>query len=134
MTKISTGAAFLDVFLGGGYDDDIVTTLYGPSGAGKTNLCLLTAVKVAEAGKKVILIDTEGGIAVDRIQQLTPDTEAVLSRILFFNPTTFIEQKEVFEKLREVSTSAIGLVIVDSISMLYRLELGKSEEVYEVNS
>ena len=134
MTKISTGAAFLDVFLGGGYDDDIVTTLYGPSGAGKTNLCLLTAVKVAEAGKKVILIDTEGGIAVDRIQQLTPDTEAVLSRILFFNPTTFIEQKEVFEKLREVSTSAIGLIIVDSISMLYRLELGKSEEVYEVNS
>ena len=28
----------------------------------------------------------------------------------------------------------IGMIVVDSISMLYRLELGRNEEVYEVNS
>ena len=31
-------------------------------------------------------------------------------------------------------TSQIGLIIVDSISMLYRLELGKNEDVYNTNS
>ena len=134
MTKISTGAAFFDNFLVGGYDDDIVTTLYGPSGSGKTNLCLLTAVKIAESGKKVILIDTEGGIAVERIKQLTTRAEAVLDKILFFTPATFVEQKDAFEKLREMVNDTIGLIVVDSISMLYRLELGRSEEVYEVNS
>ena len=134
MTKISTGAAFLDALLEGGYDSDIVTTIFGPSGAGKTNLCLLAAVKVAEAGKKVLFIDTEGGIAVERIKQMSSDHETVLQRILFFNPVTFVEQNDLFEKLKSLVSEQIGLIVVDSVSMLYRLELGKSEEVYEVNT
>ena len=134
MTKISTGAAFFDDLLEGGYDNDIVTTIFGPSGAGKTNLCLLAAVKVAEAGKKVLFIDTEGGIAVERIRQISADHEIVLPRILFFNPYTFAEQNDIFEKVKGLANEQIGMIVVDSISMLYRLELGKSEEVYEVNS
>ena len=81
MVKISTGAAFLDMLLEGGYDSDIVTTLFGPSGAGKTNLCLLAAVRIAEAGKKVMFIDSEGGIAVERIKQISTDYERVLNNI-----------------------------------------------------
>lgn len=134
MQKISTGASFVDQFLAGGYDPDIITTVYGPSGSGKTNLCLIAAVKMVQQGKKVILIDTEGGIAVERIKQLTPDFAALLPKMLFFNPLNFEEQKEIFEQLRKMITEQIGLVIVDSISMLYRLELGQSEEIYEVNS
>ncbi len=134
MEKISAGASFLDTLLHGGYDSDIITTLFGPSGIGKTNLCLLAAVKIAESGKKVLFIDTEGGIAVERIKQISNDYETVLRRILFFNPATFEEQNDVFEKLKGMVSDQIGLIVADSISMLYRLELGKSEEVYEVNS
>ncbi len=134
MVKISTGAAFLDRLLEGGYDSDIVTTLFGPSGAGKTNLCLLAAVRVAETGKKVLFIDSEGGIAVERIKQISIDYEKVLDRIIFLNPVTFIEQNDIFEKVKSMANEQIGMIVVDSISMLYRLELGKSEEVYEVNS
>ena len=135
MEKVSCGATFLDELLRGGYDRDIVTTIFGPSGAGKTNLCLLAAVRLAESeGRKIIFIDTEGGIAVERIRQITPRYEEVLSKIIFFNPLDFQEQKEVFETLKELVNLQIGLIIVDSISMLYRLELGKSEEVYDVNS
>ena len=101
MTKISTGAAFLDVLLEGGYDADIVTTLFGPSGAGKTNLCLLAAVRIIETGKKVLFIDSEGGIAVERIKQISNDYEKVLSNIIFFNPVTFTEQNDIFEKLKD---------------------------------
>ena len=134
MTKVTSGAAFLDTFLGGGYDGDIITTIYGPSGSGKTNLCLLAAVKMAESGKMVLLLDTEGGIAVERIRQMTPRYEEVLSKIMFFNPMNFDEQKAVFETLRDLVNEQVGMIVVDSISMLYRLELGKNEEVYEVNS
>ncbi|MDP3698682.1 MAG: DNA repair and recombination protein RadB [Nanoarchaeota archaeon] len=134
MVKVSTGAGFLDTLLEGGYDSDILTTIFGPSGAGKTNLCLLAAVKIAEAGKKVLFIDTEGGIAVERIKQMSSDHETVLQRILFFNPVTFVEQNDLFEKIKSMANEQIGMIVVDSISMLYRLELGKSEEVYEVNS
>jgi DNA repair protein RadB len=134
MEKVSTGAQFLDTFLHGGFDTDIVTTIFGPSGSGKTNVCLLSAVKMAEQGKKVVFIDTEGGIAVERIKQIADDYSIVLGRIMFFNPMNFEEQKEVFENLHKVVNDAVGLIVVDSISMLYRLELGKSSEVYEVNS
>ena len=134
MDKISSGAAFLDALLQGGYDGDIITTIYGPSGAGKTNFCLLAAVNVAKKGKKVLFVDTEGGIAVERIKQISQNAPEVLERIIFFNPVTFLEQKEVFEMLREKINEHIGMIVVDSISMLYRLELGRNEEVYEVNS
>ena len=134
MGKISTGSSSLDVFLQGGYDDEIITTIYGTSGVGKTNLCLLAVVKVAESGKKIIFIDTEGGIAIERIKQLSDKFHMVLENIIFFHPVNFEEQKEIFDNLRSFITENVGLIVVDSISMLYRLELGKSEEVYEVNS
>ena len=134
MGKVSTGVEFLNTFLHGGYDNNVVTTIYGPSGTGKTNMCLIAAVRVAESGKKVIFIDSEGGIAVERIRQLTNEYEHVLRNIIFFNPMTFVEQKEVFETLRGMINDTVGMVVVDSISMLYRLELSKSDEVYEVNS
>ena len=134
MGKVSTGVDFLDKFLGGGYDDEVITTVYGPSGVGKTNLCLLCAVRVASSGKRVLFIDTEGGIAVERVKQICTSYEKALERILFFNPVTFVEQKDIFERLKEYVDENIGLVVVDSVSMLYRLELGKSEDVYDVNT
>lgn len=42
-------------------------------------------------------------------------------------------KKKTFEKLKDLISSKIGLVIVDSIAMLYRLELGRDEDIYEVN-
>lgn len=134
MAKVSSGSAFLDSFLDGGYDEDIITTIYGPSGTGKTNLCLIAAVRIAEQGKKVLFVDTEGGIAVERIKQLTPHYEDVLEKILFLNPVTFNDQKMIFTGLKLLATEDVGLIIVDSISMLYRLELSQAEEVYDVNS
>jgi len=134
MTKVSTGIKFLDLLLKGGYDQDVITTIYGPSGCGKTNLCLVAAVKVVESGKKAIFIDTEGGICVERIKQLTKKHEDVLKNIIFFNPVNFIEQNEIFETLRGMVNESIGMIVIDSISMLYRLELGKSTEVYDVNA
>ena len=138
LPRISSGAAFLDDFLGGGYETNIVTTLYGPSGSGKTNLCLLAAMSVVQQGKKVLFLDTEGGISVERIAQLCSNKEEILSKILskiiFFNSYRFEDQKEIMTQLREIVNEHIGLIIVDSISMLYRVELGKSGDVYDVNS
>ena len=132
--KISSGIDFLDELLDGGYDKDIVTTVYGPSGSGKTNLCLLVMVRMVGTGKKVIFIDTEGGIAVERVKQITQHYSKVLQRVIFFRPVNFEEQNEIFEGLKKLIDENVGLIVVDSIAMLYRLELGKREDVYDVNS
>jgi DNA repair protein RadB len=132
--RVSTGAKFLDIFLEGGYEQGVVTTVYGPSGSGKSNLCVLASVETASLGKKVLFLDTEGGIAVERMRQVCSNHQEVLGRIVFLNLLDFEGQKLSFGKLKEAVDEEVGLVVVDSISMLYRLELGQSEEVYEVNA
>lgn len=127
MEKISSGSSELNDWLNGGYERDVITTLYGPAGSGKTNLCMIAAVEAAKKGKKVIFIDTEGGFSVDRFKQLAE--ESVLKNILLLKATTFSEQQEMFNRLlNEVDDESLGLIIVDSMVMLYRLELGIARE------
>ncbi len=130
--KINTGDVVSDL-LKGGWEKDIINTIYGPAGSGKTLLCLLALIEVVKKGGKVIYIDTEGGFSVERLKQLTPLYEEILGQVVFLKPVTFSQQKKDFEKLRELVNDKIGLVVVDTVSMLYRLEMGKSEDVYEVN-
>ena len=135
--RISTGSKILDIMLEGGYEKDIITTVYGPAGSGKTVLCLLSAINIAKTGKKVIYVDSEGGFSIERLRQITSHInlsyEKVLDNIVFLRPTSFEEQKKSFEKLKELVNDKIGLIIVDTIAMLYRLELSKSEDIHEVN-
>ena len=135
--KIPTGSRILDAILVGGYEKDVITTIYGPAGSGKTVLCLLCAINVARTGKKVVYVDCEGGFSLERLKQITSqfrqDYKKILDNIIFLRPTTFAEQKKSFEKLKDIVNEKIGLIIVDTIAMLYRLELGKDEDIHEVN-
>ncbi len=132
--RVSTGVAVLDKLLDGGYENDTVTTVYGPSGSGKTNVCMVAAISMARSGKRVIYIDTEGGFSVDRLKQIAPDDyDKIIGNITFLVPTNFDEQKKAFDKLPATINDSIGLVVVDTIAMLYRLEMGKSDKVYSVN-
>jgi DNA repair protein RadB len=120
MVRISTGNKDLDEWLEGGYESDIITTLYGPAGSGKTNLCLLAAVDIAKKGKKVIFIDTEGSFSIDRLKQISD--ESSFKNIILLKATKFFEQVQIFNKLIGRVSSNVGLIIVDSMVMLYRLE------------
>ena len=130
-TKISTGSDILDWLLEGGYENEVITTIYGPPGSGKTNMCLLSMVNNYD--KKIIYVDTEGSFSITRIKQLADNYEEILKKIIVLTPTNFQEQKKVFEKLKNIVTDKIGLIIIDSIAMLYRLEIGITKEVYKVN-
>ena len=137
MDKLPTGSRILDNMLEGGYEKDIITTIYGPAGSGKTNLCILCAINTARSGKKVIYIDTENSFSIDRFRQICESIHLnyakLLDNIIFLKPTSFEEQKKTFEKLKEHINDKIGLIVFDSVAMLYRLELGNAEDVYEVN-
>src|SRR3989344_586557 len=125
--KISAGSYDLNKFLFGGYETDIITTIYGPAGSGKTNFCMLACVSQAKKANKVIFIDTEGGFSIDRFKQIAgEDYENVLKNIILLKPTSFNEQKKAFETLlKEINKSSdISLIVIDGMTMLYRLELG----------
>ncbi len=130
--KISSGSQMLDRLLDGGYESDIVTTIYGPSASGKTTACLLCAIEMAKR-KKVLFMDTEGGFSASRLKQLTSKPEQILEKIFFFNPTKFDEQKRDFEEIKRLVSDKIGLIVVDTISSLYREEVSKDEAYQEAN-
>ncbi|MBU0536197.1 MAG: DNA repair and recombination protein RadB [Nanoarchaeota archaeon] len=125
LKRISTGVSALDNMLAGGYEIDVISTLFGPAGSGKTNLCLLAAITVIGSGKKVIYIDTEGGFSISRLMQVSKDYKSILDSILLLKPVDFEEQKKVFDRLRLLANDKIGLIIIDTISMLYRIERDK---------
>jgi len=131
-TKISTGTEAIDWLLEGGYERDAITTIYGPAGSGKTNLCLLCIANSVK-GKKVVYIDSEGSFSISRFKQICPDYKEVVKKILFLNPTNFAEQKKAFSKLKDIVGENTGLIVFDSVAMIYRLEMGKAKDVYNIN-
>lgn len=134
MGKVSAGSYDLNTWLYGGYETDIVTVLYGGAGSGKTNFCLLAAVSQAKKGKKIIFIDTEGGFSVERIKQLVGEKDGVqdvLKNIFLLKPTSFEEQKKAFVELNKRLKDQIDLIIVDGMTILYRLDFADAREKNE---
>lgn len=152
MVKVSAGSYDLNVWLQGGYDSDTITTFYGGPGTGKTNFCITAAVSQAKKGNKVIFIDTEGGFSSERVKQLilskkvnggsSPKKELsfdeVLSNILVLKPTNFKEQQQSFDQLLKYLKEQVSLIVVDGMTMLYRLDFAEARkdisEIQQVNS
>jgi|TARA_B100000315_G_C14500257_1_gene551988 DNA repair protein RadB len=126
--KISAGSYDLNTWLYGGYEKDVLTMIAGPPGSGKTNMGILAACSQAKKEKKVIFVDTEGGFSVDRVRQIMGEGyEEILKNIFLLKPTNFDEQKKSFSHLlNKLKTEHIGLIVIDGMATLYRLELGEA--------
>jgi len=131
--KIATGSQILDNFIGG-YESGTITTIYGPAGSGKTNICILALIRMTGRGKKIIYIDTESSFSVERLRQITKYPDKVLENMIFLRPSTFENQQQIIEKLPKMLNKTIGMVVIDTISMLYRLEMSMVEDVRKTNA
>jgi len=123
--KVPSGCRAIDDLLGGGFEGGCISLLFGEAGSGKTNLCLQLARNVVRAGKKVIYIDTEG-VSMERLEQICgEDFEVVAKNILFSEPYTFDEQEQLIEKAVKITESnpEVGLIVIDSATMHYRLTM-----------
>ena len=121
MKRIPTGCGTVDDLLGGGLEVGSVTLLYGEAGTGKTNFGLQTAYNVARSGMKTAYVDTEG-LSSDRIEQIFRD-RTYIKDLLVFQVHSFDEQTDRIQKVCRLCSAndKIGLVVVDSVTMFYRL-------------
>jgi DNA repair protein RadB len=139
--KVSAGSYDLNKWLYGGYEKGIITMIAGPPGSGKTNMALLAACSQAKKGNKVIFMDTERGFSTERVKQIVKENvEEVLKNILLIEPADFEAQKKDFLTLNsQLKKEQVSLIIIDSMAMLYRLELGDarikegSEDIKNIN-
>ena len=126
---IPTGCGSLDKLLNGGLHQGEVTMVYGEAETGKTGLAIQCAVNAARLSLKSIFVDSDGTFSPRRLAQIAShDLNEVAPNITVVKPTTFQEQALAIDRLDEYLTPQVGLVVVDTVTSLYRAEIDESKQ------
>ncbi len=131
--KLTTCSQALNSLMGGGFESQAITEMFGEFGSGKTQIahqCAVTAqLKEKDGGLNgdVIIIDTENTFRPERITQMADaldlDPKKVLSRIHVARAYNSHHQMLLAEKARDIAEDFdIRLLIVDSLTSLFRAE------------
>jgi DNA repair protein RadB len=131
--KQTSGNATLDTLIGGGLEIRTITQFFGEPASGKSTFCMIAAVAALRAGKSVAYIDTEG-FSIERFRQIAgADTETIADRLFLFEPVDFEHQGQVIAECEKVlKAHKPGLLIMDSVTALYRTDLDKGRDALQV--
>jgi len=133
---ITFGSKALDELLGGkGVETGSITEFFGEFGSGKTQIAHQLAVNVqlsVDKGgleKGAVYIDTEGTFRPERVIQMAKakglDPEKVLKNIKVARAYTTEQQMMFAEKIEDLikeENFQVGVVVVDSLTSLFRAE------------
>jgi DNA repair protein RadB len=135
LANVPTGCKTIDRFLGGGIPVGHVCLVYGEAETGKSTLALQCAVNCARMGYKTLFVDCDGMFSAERLSQIASQkSEEVAPQIVLVKPTSFEEQAILFSRLANYLSGNFGLVVVDTITSLYRLEVSKfPSQVFKLN-
>lgn len=132
--QIPTGCGRLDKLLQGGFKRGEMALVYGEAATGKTTVAIQAATSAALRGLKVIYVDSDHSFTQQRFQQIAKtESQEASELIMLFLPETFAEQRSIVESLENYVTPTLGLVIVDSMSSLYRAAFSKAESIFNLN-
>jgi DNA repair protein RadB len=131
---MSIGCNALDGLLQGGIARGEITLLYGEAATGKTTAAIQAAFVAATRGLKVLFIDCDNSFTQQRFSQIGGnDSRSMSEQIMLFFPNTFEEQRTLVESLDNYVTPNLALIIIDSISTLYRAEFQRAQSIFDLN-
>ncbi|MEM2357033.1 MAG: AAA family ATPase [Candidatus Bathyarchaeia archaeon] len=131
---LSTKSFSLNKLLNGGLPLRELSLIYGEASTGKTTLVLQTAIEAAKNLLKVLYIDVDYSFTPQRFNQIAGlHANKASPNIFIFTPKTFFEQTQIIENLETYLSKLTVLIIVDSITTLYRLEVSTLEERFALN-
>lgn len=133
--KISTSCGAIDKILNGGISSESTSLVYGEPETGKTTLAMQCCVNCARQGYKVLFIDCDGSFSAQRLSQIArEDFPKIAEQIILMRPKNFQEQTLVIDQLTDYLTKNFGLVVIDTITSLYRLKVAESPaKTFELN-
>ena len=124
----------LDRIMGGGIPKANLTLIYGEANTGKSSLALQCAVISAKHNLKTIIIDSDNNFSPNRLSQIANYNLNHISPLIFiFKPQSFNEQSLLIEHLDDYISNDVILIIVDTITSHYRLELGQIDKIFSLN-
>ena len=125
--KILTGCGCIDSNIGGGISPESVTLIYGEPETGKTTLAMQCAVNCAMQNQKTLFVDCDNMFSAKRLSQVASGKfEEIAELIILIRPNDFREQIAVIDRLSEYTAKNFGLVVIDTITSLYRLKVAES--------
>lgn len=129
LQKVSTGCRGIDKFLSGGLSFDSVSLIYGEADTGKTTLAMQCAINCARQGYKTLFIDCDGSFSTGRLSQMVPEKfKEIAELIMLIKPNNFREQTVVIDQLANYITKNFSLIVFDTITTLYRVEVAEYPE------
>ncbi len=133
--KIPTDCEAIDKTLEGGIPVESVSVIYGEAETGKTTLAIQCAVNCARQGYKTLFADCDGTFSARRLPQIAiKGFRDVAERIVLMKPDNFNEQAIVINRLTDYVTKSFGLVVIDTMTSLYRAEIAeRPEKTFELN-
>lgn len=133
-TVVSTRCRPLDVILQGGFPVSRLSLVYGEASTGKTTLAMQCAIECARRNLKTLYIDADRSFSHNRLAQLSGNSlKEIGENIVVFTPETFSEQVSLVERIGSFVTDSTGLLVVDTVTSLYRSALGSQERVFAQN-
>ena len=127
MYKIQTGCGCLDKYLGEGLSPESIMLIYGEPETGKTTIAMQCAINCALQNRKTLFVDCDHTFSSFRLSQITSEKfKQVADLILLLRPIDFKEQTTVIDNLSEYTVKNFGLIVIDTVTSLYRAEIGTS--------
>ncbi len=126
LRKIPTGCMTIDKMLDGGFPSESVSLIYGAAETGKTTLALQCAVSCANLGYKTMYVDCDNTFSAQRLFQIASKSQRVAELIILVRPTDFREQTMILDRLADLVDGKFALVVVDTITSLYRAKVAES--------
>lgn len=103
-------------------------SVFGPAGSGKTAFALQVSLKVLERGGRVLYLNTEDEMFIERLYSLASARKLKVdySRFHVLKASNFKEQHYLITRVIPVLRNLYDLLVVDSLTGLYRLEISTS--------
>ncbi len=132
MERLTTGCNGIDKLLKGGFPLHKVNFVYGEASTGKTVLSMQCAVESARKNLKVFYVDSDGSFTPHRLENM-PVSREVAERIVIFRPEDFQDQSRITETLENLLTKTPVLLVIDSVTGLYRAAQRKPRDAFAYN-
>ncbi len=128
---LPSGVSLLDRILNGGLHTGLFTHVYGEAAAGKTTLALQFVAHAYRLNIGTIYVNSENTSPVRRLEQITMRSYSEIEDMVkILAPKGFSEQGALIDDLELYLRENTKLVIIDTLTRYYRLELEDKKTNY----
>lgn len=128
---LPSGNRAVDTLLEGGLHTGELTHIYGEAAAGKTTLALQFVQSAYRIGILSLYINSESASPISRLEQISnKQFEQLKEKVTLVSPVSFQQQGEIIAELESYARENTKLVVVDTMTRLYRSVLSNKKRNY----